>query len=486
MTPIIIVTILQNAKLRYPPGKSSVSHWRSKCLPQSKQSPRGDLVNDCHAEVLARRGFNLWCLKEMRACIDNREDPTNKFRFIGDQDSTSERKWPLFELVNPESRFYLYVSQAPCGDATTASLAMTQKEESKNAFLKGRDAHNQTKASIQGDSTSQTSQDETLKAAGSKHLRETTNNEDMESSPLLKQPRIESPPAEALRDDSIANRTLCPHVLGFRRGRVDYDSVGVLRTKPGRVDSEPTTSMSCSDKIARWNTLGLCSSLVAPLLPPIYLHSIITYELFDSAALKRALFERIQPCDCVPSSDASDLGHYRLHSIQIHKSSMPFDLSKEVMTIECEKDDTMSQPAVSSSSISWIVSEPSKPEVLANGCKAGASAKQPIQPKAQSRLCKVNMFRTSVNLWKAIPESALRKMDQDSTLRMLCPTGKSESGYTEGDALLNNITYDEWKGLAKDYNAAKKRLLKGAFQNWTGSDGSQGMFNIHGDILTRD
>jgi tRNA-specific adenosine deaminase 1 len=30
-----------------------------------------------------------------------------------------------------------------------------------------------------------------------------------------------------------------------RRGRVGYQEFGILRTKPGRVDSEPTLSMSC-------------------------------------------------------------------------------------------------------------------------------------------------------------------------------------------------------------------------------------------------
>ena len=29
------------------------------------------------------------------------------------------------------------------------------------------------------------------------------------------------------------------------RGRHDFDVLGVLRTKPGRIDSEPTLSMSC-------------------------------------------------------------------------------------------------------------------------------------------------------------------------------------------------------------------------------------------------
>lgn len=71
-----------------------------------------------------------------------------------------------------------------------------------------------------------------------------------------------------------------------------YHRVGLLRVKPGRGDR--TRSMSCSDKLARWNVLGCQGTLLMHFLEePIYLSAIVIGKCpYSQAAMQRALVGR--------------------------------------------------------------------------------------------------------------------------------------------------------------------------------------------------
>ena len=174
-------------------------------------------MHDCHAEVLARRGFIGYLLA------------SNSELFEG------SRKLP------EHLRVLLYISQAPCGDASLPFL------ESSNPI------------------------DETRKV----------------KSPFVS---LQFPESSNPIEETGKVKTSLP--LHFRGPMPDPAIKGILRRKPGRADALLTDSQSCSDKIALWNVVGVQGALLAHLIDPIYLDAIFVRDRFHRESLERALWGR--------------------------------------------------------------------------------------------------------------------------------------------------------------------------------------------------
>jgi len=72
----------------------------------------------------------------------------------------------------------------------------------------------------------------------------------------------------------------------------DYHRLGLLRTKPGR--GPRTSSLSCSDKMLKWNILGVQGALLSHLFPEplFYSYFVLCQKPLHKPSLSRALWER--------------------------------------------------------------------------------------------------------------------------------------------------------------------------------------------------
>ncbi|KAL3136023.1 hypothetical protein ABBQ32_007059 [Trebouxia sp. C0010 RCD-2024] len=90
----------------------------TKCLGAQKRTCQGDLINDSHAEVIAKRALQVWLYGELDAalsqvCSTSSEGPIGGLPTPSIISVNSEGQ---FELCNGV-QLHMFISQPPCGDA---------------------------------------------------------------------------------------------------------------------------------------------------------------------------------------------------------------------------------------------------------------------------------------------------------------------------------------------------------------------------------
>lgn len=102
---------------------------------------------------------------------------------------------------------------------------------------------------------------------------------------------------EMQEDDPI--QYVDPTVVSIVRGRFNYSKKKVVRTKPGRVDSQITFSKSCSDKLCQRQVISILNCMTWKLLSkPVYLTYFVTSNTTEY--LHQSFYDRIRSLPNVP------------------------------------------------------------------------------------------------------------------------------------------------------------------------------------------
>lgn len=213
--------------------------------------------------MLARRGFLRYLYEEIRSLQQNDRSRI----FIRDKDSNKY-------VLRDEVSFHLLSSHVPCGDASIFPKISSYDTPSSTSF---EDTNSSSKRRMFEDEKIV----KKLRSQSKFCLDDFANPENI---------------GNVVSDINRTGAKCLPHDTkqDKKQPGIEYHIVGVVRTKPGRGD--PTLSVSCSDKILRWNCVGIEGALLSIFLSrPIHLSSIIVAShpsLYCKDAMKRAVIER--------------------------------------------------------------------------------------------------------------------------------------------------------------------------------------------------
>ncbi|KAJ8417487.1 hypothetical protein AAFF_G00287140 [Aldrovandia affinis] len=419
----------------------------TKCIGRSAMSSRGNVLNDSHAEVIARRGFIRYLTEQLRRVV------------VGEDSSVfcprDERgKWRLRSGVS----FLFFTSHTPCGDASIISMIDSQPQP---CLPIRKEEHTNWTDEVPGDTDGgrtlkRQKKGEECRACKCPRLQTEEEEEEEAHRPSEASFEEHSTPARcsaAGPDDQGEDRgpeDLEEHAWDVHRTGAkcvpgaprdpqlagqDYHSLGVLRVKPGR--GEPTLSLSCSDKLARWAVLGCQGALLSHYLHgPIYLSAVVTGKCsYSLPAMQRALISRCAGVTGLPAG-------FCVRVPQLLQSSLEFEHSHA----QTERRHQHSQGRVSpcGAAISWCA-VPDRPlDVTANGYKQGVTRKALGTEKSRSLICKAELFRCFLDLLAVTKNSQLPQSLRGKELK----------------------TYWDYKQASQTYQLAWMQLRMQAFSLW--------------------
>ncbi len=161
-------------------------------------------------------------------------------------------------------------------------------------------------------------------------------------------------------------------------------------------------TMSCSDKLARWNILGVQGALLSLYMEPVYFKSIIIGSLYNEQHLTRAVYSRVSGVADLPASFTPN--YPLLHSV-----------TRPVPRVVARSPNT---------SLNWMWGD-QHVEVI-------KTATGKLSSNIPSRLCKQSFFDSFLSLWDSIAPDSLK--EQVIALKMLPASALRGTGGAESDS----------------------------------------------------
>ncbi|KAK5136401.1 hypothetical protein LTR08_003527 [Meristemomyces frigidus] len=338
-----------------------------KCLPRAKlQMAKGNVLHDWHAEVLAMRGFGRWVVGECAELVKQtgdgggeegkwvrwrmkgggaelrgagdagggrcHEDEVDGLGGNGAEDVLPRRHHAPFAL-HANVRIHMYVSEAPCGDA---SMELTMAEQ-----------------------------------------------EDATPWPATANAKPPGPTHDAAEAPSVVQQEEDTQLLG----RGHFDQLGIVRRKPARPDAPVSWSKSCSDKLALKQVTSLLSGPVSLLCSPAGAHLdtlVLPEERYVKVAIDRAFGKHGRMEGLATEKQESEV-EYAFRPFDVKTTRRKFEYAKPLIGSSAEDQDGGGKVVASNLSAFCIDKHPAVMEVIINGVLQGRKQEDPRGASSVSR-----------------------------------------------------------------------------------------------------